>query len=69
MRKEELTLKLARTARVTPAEAADRLDRVVHGIVKKLRQGKPATLPGLGKLTPSGPSEICFIRTSRRGRR
>jgi hypothetical protein len=72
MKKDELTLQLARAARLTPAEAADQLDDVVHGIVKKLRRGKPATLPGFGKLLPSGPNSVRFSgspsRPNRRGR-
>ena len=60
MKKEELTLRLARAARLTAAEAADQIDDVVHGIVKKLRKGKSATLPGLGRLMPAGRGTIRF---------
>jgi nucleoid DNA-binding protein len=52
MRKTLLTTTLARQSGVTRAEAADQLDRVVHQIVKNLRKGRPAALPGLGKFTP-----------------
>jgi len=54
MRKAEIASRLARQAGVTKAEAADELDRVVHQILSKLRQGKTAPFPGLGKFTP-GP--------------
>ena len=60
MRNDELALQLARLARVTPAEAADQLDIVVHDILRKLRHGKPATLPGLGKLIPDSEIGIRF---------
>jgi hypothetical protein len=53
MRKTQLAGRLARQSGVTKAEAADRLDRVVHQIVSKLRKGHSAALPGLGQFLPS----------------
>jgi Bacterial DNA-binding protein len=53
MRKTQLARQLARQSGVTKAEAADRLDRVVHQIVSKLRKGRVATLPGLGQFLPA----------------
>jgi nucleoid DNA-binding protein len=53
MRKTQLAGQLARQSGVTKAEAADRLDRVVHHIVKNLRKGRGANLPGLGQFLPS----------------
>jgi nucleoid DNA-binding protein len=50
MTREEIAARLARGARISTAEAADELDRLVHRILVQLRQGKPVTLPGLGKL-------------------
>lgn len=52
MRKQDLARRLARRAGVTPAEAADQLDRVVHQIVSRLRRGERALLPGLGMFKP-----------------
>ncbi len=52
MRKQELARRLARRSGVTPAEAADELDRVVHRIVSRLRRGERAELPGLGMFRP-----------------
>jgi nucleoid DNA-binding protein len=43
---------MARQSGVTKAEAADRLDRVVHQIVTRLRKGHVAALPGLGHFEP-----------------
>lgn len=57
MRKAEIAKRLARQSGVSNAEAADQLDRVVHQILSKLRRGKPAPLPGLGRFTP-GPKGI-----------
>ena len=54
MRKPEIAKRLARQSGVSSAEAADQLDRTVHQILSKLRQGKPAPFPGLGRFTP-GP--------------
>jgi nucleoid DNA-binding protein len=53
MRKIQLAGRLARQSGVTKAEAADRLDRVVHQIVTKLRKGESANLPGLGHFLPA----------------
>jgi len=53
MRKTQLAGQLARQSGVTRAEAADRLDRVVHQIVTKLRNGRSAALPGLGQFLPA----------------
>ena len=60
VKKEELALELARSAGIPVAEAADQVDSVVHEILKKLRQGKPATVPGLGKLTPEQQQKVRY---------
>lgn len=52
MKKDELTKRLAREARVSDAAAADRLDQVIHDILESLRRGQAAALPGLGKFVP-----------------
>lgn len=57
MRKPEIAKRLARQSGVSNAEAADQLDRVVHQILSKLRKGKTAPLPGLGRFT-RGPAGI-----------
>jgi nucleoid DNA-binding protein len=54
MKKAEIARRLARKSGVTRAEAADRLDRVVHDILSSLRQGRKAILPGLGTFMPGG---------------
>jgi len=53
---------MARQAGVSQAEAADRLDRVVHQILSDLRKGKPAPLPGLGRFTKGEDGSIRFER-------
>ena len=51
MRKRELSEQLARQSHLSKAEAADRVDRVIHDLVKRLRRGEEVTMPGLGPLT------------------
>ncbi len=52
MDRDELAAHLAKEAGVSRAAAADQLDQVIHRILTKLRRGKPAALPGLGKFLP-----------------
>jgi nucleoid DNA-binding protein len=68
MKKPELAKGLALESGLTEGEAADRLDRVVHEIVTKLREGKRAALPGLGKFTHGRGGKVGF-RPERGGRR
>jgi nucleoid DNA-binding protein len=56
MKQQELARELAREARLPAAVAQDRIDELVHRIVRKLRRGQPVKLAGLGKLvTPASP--------------
>ena len=50
MKQEELARELAREARLPAAVAQDRIDELVHRIVRKLRQGRRVDLPGVGRL-------------------
>ena len=54
MKQAELARKLAREARVPAAAAQDRIDELVHRIIKNLRRGRPVELPGLGRLVVPG---------------
>ena len=49
MKKQELARRLADQEQVTPAAAADRLDDIIFAVLKKLKQGKAAAFPGLGR--------------------
>jgi nucleoid DNA-binding protein len=53
MKQDELARQIAMKTRTSPAEAADRLDRVVHDLIRKMKKGKRTALPGLGELTPA----------------
>jgi nucleoid DNA-binding protein len=65
MKKPELARNMARHAGVTRGEAADRLDRVVREILARLRKGKDADLPGLGRFTFGSDGRVAFERDER----
>lgn len=48
MKKDDLMREIALKAKLSRADAADQLDRVVHEILQRVRKGQSATLPGLG---------------------
>jgi hypothetical protein len=52
MKKQELAHHEARRQRVAPGDAADQMDRAVNRIVRMLRNGHAAHLPGLGTIQP-----------------
>ena len=52
MNKAELANHVARRQKVAPANAADQMDQAVTEIVRALRNGQPAELPGLGTIQP-----------------
>jgi nucleoid DNA-binding protein len=61
MKKIDLTRRLARQTKLSQAAAADRLDRVIHRILKELKKGKPVSLPGLGTFKPDRKNEVRFV--------
>jgi len=65
MKKAEIADRMAQHAGVTQAEAADRLDRVVQQILTRVREGKEASLPGLGKFRPGPGGKIAFHKERR----
>jgi nucleoid DNA-binding protein len=68
MKKTEIARRLARESGVTEAEAADRLDRVVHEILTSLRSGKTASLPGLGRFRSGADGKVKFQRQGEKRR-
>jgi hypothetical protein len=52
MKKSALTKEMARRNGGDAGHAADQLDSVVNAIIRTLRSGKAARLPGLGTITP-----------------
>ena len=56
MKKEQLARQLAKESRISPAAAADQVDRVVTDILLRIRKGEAASLPGLG-IFAAGPKQ------------
>lgn len=52
MKKRELAQRVADERGVAPAAAADQMDTAVNQIIRSLRSGQSAELPGLGTITP-----------------
>jgi nucleoid DNA-binding protein len=52
MKKSELVREMARTNGGNADDAAVQLDRVINRIIRTLRGGKPAKLPGVGTINP-----------------
>jgi nucleoid DNA-binding protein len=52
MKKLDLVKEMARKTGGKAGDAADQMDRAVNRIVRSLRCGKAARLPGLGTITP-----------------
>ena len=60
MKREQIARQLAKESRISTAAAADQLDRIVSDILKRLRKGKPASIPGLGTFRAGAPSDFKF---------
>jgi nucleoid DNA-binding protein len=52
MKKSDLAREVAKRKGLETADAADQMDRIVNQIIRKLKGGRPARLPGLGTITP-----------------
>ena len=52
MKKFDLARDVARRRGLKTGDAADQMDRVVNQIIRTLKAGRPARLPGLGTITP-----------------
>ena len=60
MKKQQLARRLAKESGITPAAAADQLDIILSGILRRVRQGHSASLPGLGTFVPGEKPEFYF---------
>ncbi len=65
MEKQDIATRLARRSRLSRGAAADRLDRLIHEILKELKRGNPFSLPGLGTFQPGKPPDFEFDETKR----
>lgn len=52
---DDLIHRLASASSVTPGEAADHIDKLIHKILARLREGESVPVPGLGQFTPGPP--------------
>ena len=50
MKRDELAKRLAQETGLSDAEAQNEVDQLVRNILKKLRQGQPVKVPGIGQL-------------------
>lgn len=66
MRKPDIARQLARRARVSQGEAADRLDVILQKIVSDLRKGMESPLPGLGKFKHGPDGQVAFEAEARK---
>jgi nucleoid DNA-binding protein len=57
MKKTELARRLADQEAITTAAAADQLDELIFEILRRLKQGRAATFPGVGRIRPAGASQ------------
>jgi hypothetical protein len=60
MKREQLARRLAKESGITPAAAADQLDHILNDILKRVRRGQSASLPGLGTFWPGPKPEFYF---------
>lgn len=64
MTKTDIAFEIARHSGITHAEAADQLDEVVTSILKTLKKGRCATLPGLGRFRRNSQGALQFTQTT-----
>lgn len=55
MKKSDLVEEVVRQRGVEPGTAADQMDRAVNKIIRALKKGQRARLPGLGTISPGKP--------------
>jgi len=55
VKKPRFTRLLAESQKTSPAQAAEVLDRIVHRILRRVRDGEAAEWPGLGRFHPGPP--------------
>ena len=50
MKRQDITSNIARETHTSKARTADEVDRVVNEVIRKIRRGQKAELPGLGSI-------------------
>jgi|HigsolmetaAR201D_1030396.scaffolds.fasta_scaffold14644_2 Bacterial nucleoid DNA-binding protein len=66
MKKRELADLLAEKSQIEKVRAAEEVDRLVHRIVRSLRKGQKAELPGLGSFLPGKTTGFRFEAKAKR---
>ena len=67
MKNTDIAEQIARETGISPGAAADQLDEVVTSILKSLKKGRSANLPGLGKFRRDINGGLRFTQTPSRG--
>jgi Bacterial DNA-binding protein len=60
MKKAQLVNRLAKESGISAAAAADQLDSILTGILRRVRKGQSASLPGLGTFLRGPMAEFYF---------
>jgi nucleoid DNA-binding protein len=60
MTKAQLAKRLAKESGISQAAAADQLDDILIGILRRVRHGQSASLPGLGTFLPGRKPKFRF---------
>ena len=60
MKKDQLARQLARQSQIPTGAAADQVDRVVSDLLKRVRKGQSASLPGLGTFLAGREEDFQF---------
>ncbi len=60
MKKAQLARRLAKESGISTAAAADQLDSILTGILRRIRHGRSASLPGLGTFLPGPEAKFHF---------
>ncbi len=66
MKNPDIALQIARETGITQGEAADQIDELVTSILKTLKKGRSATLPGLGSFRRDLKGGLQFTQDAQR---
>jgi len=67
MKKEHIARRLAKESHISTAAAADQLDLIVSDILKRIRKGENASIPGLGTFRAGRGQDFQFERAAPAG--
>ena len=67
MKNTDIAQQIARETGISQGEAADQLDEVITAILKNLKKGRSADLPGLGRFRRGVKGGLQFTQTQARG--